>query len=280
MIYRNYSVLSSVYAKEKPEYLIQSIESMIHQTIVTDDYVIVKDGTLTRELDEILNVYAEKYEFIHIIGYKENRGLGAALNYGLKACKNELVARMDTDDIAVENRCEEQLHTFNNDPELEIVGTDIYEFTENEKNITGYKKMPSSSKDIIKYAHRRNPFNHPTVMYKKSSIFANGGYSEGQRGEDFELFTRMIFQEAKGYNINKPLVKYRAATDQYKRRASLIDTKAVVRVVKENYRNDYITLIDYLYVMVIQFAGLIVPKKIGNLLFKKIYREDYSKYDM
>lgn len=280
MKYENYSVLSSVYIKENPQYLIRSINSMLEQTRLTNDYVIVKDGPLTAELDCILEEYASKYEFIHIYGYQSNRGLGAALNFGLTKCKNELVARMDTDDIALIDRCEKELAVFNANPSIDIVGTAMYEFSGEEDNIIGVKLMPTSEHDIKKYSRRRNPFNHPTVMYKKSVVINNGGYIEGRRGEDFALFTEMVFSGCKGTNINEPLLKYRATGDQYRRRASLVDTQAVLGVMWKNYTNKYVKFYDFLLVATVQSIGILIPNKIGNFLYKKIFRTNITNNNL
>ncbi len=276
MVYENYSVLMSVYIKEKPEYLKRSIESILNQTICTNDFVIVKDGPITAVLDKVLEEYASKYDFIHICGYEKNRGLGFALNYGLKRCINELVARMDSDDISLPERCEKEVNLFNENQKLEIVGTNIYEFSDDENNITGLKKMPASQEDINKYARRRNPFNHPTVMYKRSSVLKYGVYQEGQRGEDIALFTKMVFEGCVCANIDEPLLKYRAAADQFDRRTSKTDSDAVIRVIKNNYKIGYIGLADYLYVAAVQIAGRFFPKSIGKTIYKKLYRTSIS----
>lgn len=268
----NYSVLSSVYHKENPEYLRLAIESILNQTVLTNDFVIVKDGPLTDELDCVLELYAQKYPFIRIVSLEKNCGLGAALNYGLKHCKNELVARMDTDDYSMPDRCEKQICEFNKDCNLEICGTNIDEFVSDISIIESTKVMPCSMQDIERYARRRNPFNHPTVMYKKSSVVKYGGYSEGQRGEDIELFTKMIFEGAKGYNIPESLLRYRAAPDQFERRSSVTDAEAVINVMKNNYGRHYISLADYLYVVFTQGIGIIIPKRFGKFLFNALFR--------
>lgn len=251
----NYSVLSSVYFKENPEYLKQSIDSILHQTVPTNDFVIVEDGPLTNELNAVLDEYAEKNPCIHLIKQPQNSGLGAALNVGLKQCKNEFVARMDTDDISLPDRCEKELKMFVRHPELDIVGTAIYEFSEDPDRPESIKEMPRTPKDIKSYARRRNPFNHPTVMYKKTVVVECGGYQETKRGEDFALFTKMVFEGHKGFNINKPLLKYRTNDDQFSRRTSRADTKAVIDVQLENYKKGYVKLYDLLYVTAFQIGG-------------------------
>lgn len=268
----NYSILMSVYFKEKQEYLKQSIDSMLSQTYLTNDFVIIKDGKLTKELEKMLLEYQKKYSFIHIFGYEKNRGLGYALNYGLEKCKNSLIARMDSDDISLPNRCEEQLKIFLNNPNIDIVGTSIYEFSNDENKIDSIKYMPTIENEIVKYSKRRNPFNHPTVMYKKEVIKELGGYPLGIRGEDFALFSKLIFKGKRGINIEKPLLKYRANKDMYERRSSLTDAKAVINVVKNNYKFGYISFLDYLVVFLLQILGVIIPKKLGYIIYKKLFR--------
>lgn len=269
----NYSILSSVYFKEKPEFLEQSIVSMLEQTKPTDDYVIVRDGPLTDELDAVLKKYRESNSNIKIISLEKNSGLGAALNVGLKHCKNELVARMDTDDIADKQRCEMQLEEFEKNSELDIVGTFMYEFSDNPNRIESIKTVPVTQEEIYKFGKRRNPFNHPTVMYKKSTVMNYGGYPETHRGEDIDLFTRMIFNKCKTKNIDKPLLKYRSSADMFKRRTSWIDTKAYISVMIRSYKMGYAGLKDLLYVFLIQGGAMICPTFLGRRIHKKLFRK-------
>lgn len=112
-----YTVLMSVYYKEKPEYLSLSIESMLNQTVKPDEFIIVKDGPLTTELDEVINNFVTAYpKTFNIIVNETNLGLGPALAKGIENSKNELIARMDSDDYVVSTRCERQLEKFREDP--------------------------------------------------------------------------------------------------------------------------------------------------------------------
>ena len=273
MNYPKYSVLTSVYKKENPQYLKRCIESIAEQTVKTDDFVIIKDGSLTEELEHVLTEMQEKYAFIHIYGYELNHGLGHALNFGLKKTTNEIVARMDSDDVSLPTRCQHQLDEFIANPALDIIGTSIFEFENTEENIVSVKYMPEKISDVRHYAKRRNPFNHPTVMYKKSSVIAHGGYMEGKRGEDFALFTKMIFEGCIGTNINKKLFLYRADENQFKRRSSFVDANAVISVAKQNFHNGYISVIDYLYIVLAQLMGFFIPASIGHRIFKKFFRK-------
>src|SRR5690606_35259065 len=137
-----YSVLMSIYIKEDPNHFRTSVESMLNQTVEPDDIVIVKDGPLTTELEEVIDEF-KKNDSVKIIELKENVGLGKALNIGLDNCNNEYIARMDADDISVNNRCEKQLQRFMKNPRLSVVGTSVAEFIDDPSNIVGYRNVPS-----------------------------------------------------------------------------------------------------------------------------------------
>ena len=174
----DYSILMSVYHKEKPEYLKEAIESMLSQTVKSNDFVIVCDGPLTKELYDVIEFYEkDKSNYIRRIQLEKNMGLGKALNIGLENCKNELVARMDSDDISVNNRIELQLKEFEKNSELVLCGTNISEFYESIDNIIGSRNVPSEYVQIIEFSKKRNPFNHPSVMFKKNIVKEVGSYS-------------------------------------------------------------------------------------------------------
>ena len=194
-----YSVLMSVYAKENPEYLRESIESIWNQTVKTDDFWVVCDGPLTKELDAVLeeNQKAHK-EVFHLLRLKENVGLGRALNEGLKCCKNEAVARMDSDDIACKDRCEKQLRVL--EEGIDIVSGTVVEFEKDILHCKAKRTLPLSKEEILKFAGRRNPFNHPCVMYRKEAVEKAGGYQHFYLFEDYYLWVRMLRKGCKGYS--------------------------------------------------------------------------------
>jgi glycosyltransferase involved in cell wall biosynthesis len=275
----NYSVLTSVYYKEKPEYLRLSINSILNQTVPTNDFVIVKDGPLTDELENVISEFKFKYpKIINIISLMDNVGLGAALNAGLKQCKNELVARMDTDDIALENRCELQLKEFESDSSLDIIGTFMYEFSDNPEDIIAVKVVPTQHDQIYKFGKRRNPFNHPTVMYKKSVILKYGGYSNMRRGQDIELFSRILYKGCKSKNIGKPLLKYRTNEKMIERRKSWITTKNYITVIYNSWKRGYSGLNDLLYVIILQVGLMVLPVSLVRYIYKVFFRR--SKDDI
>ena len=149
---------------------------MLSQTIPPDEYVIVKDGELNQDLENVLSEYSEKYNIFKILSLEVNSGCGPASIVGMKACTNDLVARIDSDDISLPNRCELELELFSNEDDLVVVGTDIYEFDKDPDKIIAIKRMPYSPEEIYQFGKRRNPINHSTVMMRKSIVMQYGGY--------------------------------------------------------------------------------------------------------
>lgn len=264
-----YSVLMSIYKKEKPEYFVQSLESMVNQTLMPDEIVIVKDGELTKDLEEVIDRYIDKYPgLFNIVPLKENVGLGRALDEGLKHCKNDLVARMDTDDISLPNRCELQINQFNENPELCIVGTMIDEFYDVPDNIISSRVVPTTNDAIYKFMKRRSPFNHPTVMYKKSEVIRCGGYGKMRRKQDLDLFSRMINNGCFAQNIDQSLLLFRSNEDNFKRRKSWSYCKSYIDVQYEIWKRGHCSLSDLAFVTTGQLVMFLAPmgllKKISN----------------
>jgi glycosyltransferase involved in cell wall biosynthesis len=270
-----YSVLMSLYIKEKPEYLKLAVESMIRQTIIPDEIVIVKDGPLTTELEEVLQEYMDKYpELFNIVAIENNIGLGLALNLGLKNCKNELVARMDTDDIAMPERCEKQLQAFEKDTELSILGGNISEFIDCEKNIVSRRIVPTDYTEIGRYLKKRCPLNHMTVMFKKSEVLKAGNYCEWFWNEDYYLWIRMFEAGCKFGNLPEVLVNVRVGKDMYKRRGGLEYFKSEAALQKYMLEKKIIGFRTFTYNVAIRFVlQVIMTDTMRGFVFKKLARK-------
>ncbi len=272
--YPHYSVLMSVYYKEKPEYLRQSLDSIFNQTILSDDIVMIEDGPLTEELYYVLDEYAERYgECFKRIANEKNEGLGNALRKGVLACKNELIARMDTDDISVLDRCEKQLKVFMQQSELDVVGGQINEFIDNPENVIGQRIVPCSHQDICLFLKKRDPFNHPTVMFKKSAVLSAGNYLELHYNEDFFLWARMFLNGAKFANLSDTLVNMRVSKDLYARRGGYSYYKCQKAMFKFLRKNKVISTIEYLQAKTIRFiVQVLMPNGIRQKFYKKFVR--------
>ena len=269
-----YSVLMSLYTKEKPEYLPLAIESMINQTIKPEEIIIVEDGPLNDELTKIVDKYKNNYpELFTIVKNETNLGLGLALNEGLKVARNELVARMDTDDISKPDRCEKQLKIFASDEELTIVGSWVDEFNSSIDDIISTRAVPESNEEIYRFAKKRSAFNHPVVMYKKSKVLQCDGYSNLRRNQDVDLFGRMLFAGCKAYNIQESLLWFRSNIDLAKRRKSWENTKSYIKTIKKFWKMGYASFGNYLSVALAQTMLFLMPAKMQNWVYRKFLRK-------
>lgn len=272
--YPKFSVLMSIYIKEKPQYIRQCFDSLLHQTVMANEWVIVEDGPLTKEIYQLLDEYQRQYpNLIKRVILKENQGLGRALREGIIHCTYELIARMDTDDIARKDRFEKQIAMFEQDSELDICGSHIKEFDKTPNEILAIRKVPIKEKQILEYQKRRDSFNHMTVMYKKSAVLKAGNYQHALLMEDSLLWVNMMRNGAKCANIDDYLVYVRTGTKMFERRGGLSYFKKYHQGRKKIYETGYISWWDYICTLVIQFGVSILPNKIRKILFINFLRE-------
>ncbi len=186
-----FSVLMSLYDKENPEFLSECLASLVNQTRQADEIVLVFDGAINLALQKVVQEFKPQLP-LTIIALTKNVGLGQALNAGLNACQHDWVMRMDTDDICVANRFEQQINFIQSHPEIDVLGGQIIEF---EKQLSQGKKsrtVPTSHEAIFTSAKSRNPINHMTVAFKKSAVQAVGSYRHAPLFEDYDLWVRLL----------------------------------------------------------------------------------------
>ena len=268
-----YSVLMSVYYTERQEYLKASMRSIDEKTVPTDDFVLVCDGPLNKGLDLVVEQMQALFgNKLQVVRLEENRGLGNALNEGMKKCHCPLVARMDSDDISRPDRCERQLKIFKDHPDIDIVSGIIEEFENDPSQIVGRRKPPEHNEEIVQYAKTRNPFNHPCVMYKKERVEAAGGYQDFYLLEDYYLWIRMILKKYRGYNIQEPLLWMRTGNGMYKRRSGwkyVISQKRLFQYMK---KQGFISTSLYYRSIIIRTASSLFPNELRTFLYRTFLR--------
>lgn len=270
----NYSVLMSVYYKENAQYLRRAMDSMWEQTIPTDDFVLVCDGPLTPELDRVIVEMEQQHgDILRVVRLEKNVGLGNALNAGIKKCKNELVARMDSDDISRPDRCEKQLAVFCEKAEVCVVSGVVEEFTASPDKINARRVLPEMQDQILSFARKRNPFNHPCVMYKKSAVEASGGYRDIYLLEDYYLWIRMLQKGFVGYNLQEPLLWMRAGSDMYKRRSGWRYAKSQKALCKYMKDSGFISEVQYIKSCMIRSGSSLAPNWLRKFMFEKVLRK-------
>ena len=225
-----FSLLLPVYAKDDPAQLTRAFTSAVdEQTLPPTEAVIVRDGPVPTALQRLLDELVEQSPVpARVLALPENVGLAHALTAGLAACAHEVVARMDADDVALPERFAKQLALI--DAGYDLVGAGLYEFVDDEHETIGRRTPPTGETHIRAYARFHDPFNHPTVVYRKAAVAAAGGYVPVGLMEDYWLFARMLATGARAENLAEPLVKYRVGAGAYARRGGLAQLRAEVRL--------------------------------------------------
>ena len=263
----------SVYYKEQPDYLRQAMESVRGQTVPTNDFVLVCDGPLTDGLEAVIREEQEKCgPILHVVRLEENGGLGNALEKGLKLCRNELVARMDSDDISRPDRCEKQLELFGRYPDVSLSSGAVSEFITDPKHPTGKRTLPVTDEEIRAFSRKRNPMNHPCVMFQKRAVENAGGYRETYHlFEDYDLWVRMLMCGAKARNVKDVLLDMRSPADMYQRRGGKRYAGDMLRFHRWMKENDWISERDYLFGAVPHAVVCMLPNGIRKLVYKVLH---------
>ncbi len=264
-----FSVLISIYKKENPIWLREALDSVFAQTIQPDEIVLVKDGPLTEDLELVLREYEQKHPIFNFVVNETNLGLGLALQKGVLACKNEIIARMDTDDIIPPDRFEKQLAKMKEG--YDVVSCWSQLFIGDRSNVIAVKTRPEKHEDIIKLAHRRSPVCHAAAFMRKSAVLKAGNYQHRLYYEDYNLWVRMIQCGAKFYNVQEVLYEIRTTDDQLNRRGGWSYLKRELKYLREFYDMGFYTRKDLLINSSIRIVARLMPPKLRSSVFKKIW---------
>lgn len=268
-----FSVLMSVYQKENAEYLEKSLQSLLEQTLIPNEILIIKDGPLTEKLDQVIDKFSIQYpNLFEIYSLNENHGLAYALAYGVQKAKYEYIARMDSDDIAVPERMEKQIKAMIKG-HFDVYGGQIAEFEGTIENIIAKREVPTEMKAIEDFAHRRNPFNHMTVMFRKNKIVELGNYHELAGFEDYDLWIRAIQKQYRLGNSNDVYVYVRAGRDMMNRRGGISYIKENYRARRQFKRENFYTIKDFLITTLGVTATSLIPDKLRYFIYYKLLRK-------
>lgn len=269
-----YSFLICVYGKDNPDFLKISIESMLSQTVSPDEIVLVEDGPLTPELYGVIEEASIAHPGVfNIVKNEKNLGLAKALNNGILHAKNELIARMDADDISMPERCELQLQAFEEQPDLDIIGTSTAAFDNDPEVITSVNHAAETPEAIYKRGKRRAAFSHVSVMYRKSTLLKYGLYGDYRRAQDTDLFCRMIYGGCHVRNLPQILVKVRKDDGMYRRGKSRQSLKCILKIRKNLWKIGYMSFADYLVLWFSYNIRAILPLSVQRFVYKTVKKK-------
>jgi glycosyltransferase involved in cell wall biosynthesis len=269
-----FALLMTVYGGDRQEYVREAFLSAVDaQTLRPDQVVLVQDGPVGPELAGCLaELIAASPVQVTFIRLAENRGLGPALDAGLQASRYDIVARMDADDVAMPHRFQLQVPLVAAGADL--VGAGLLEFGSGIEDIVGRRTPPSDPHDIARYSRLHDPFNHPTVVYRRSAVIAAGGYGDLPLMEDYWLFVRMIANGVRVENVAEPLVYYRVGNGAYERRGGRELLRSELRLQREMRRERFISQPQYVRNVVVRGGYRLVP----TLIRRPVYRWIVATY--
>ncbi len=261
-----FSVLLPVYAGDDPAFFTRALESVsIDQSLKPDEIVIVRDGEVSDEIEAILDAAIDGSAVggvpVTVVRIGHNRGLADALVEGLKACRYEIVARADADDISLPHRFATQIPVIVGDggEPLDLLGAAIQEF-ETEAGPRGVVRvLPTTPEKITEMARFRDPFNHPTVVYRKAAVARAGGYRRLAKMEDYWLFVRMLQTGSRVANLAEPLVLYRVGAGAYQRRGGEEMLRSEIELQRAFMTSGFVTRRQGLRNIVVRGGYRLVP---------------------
>lgn len=268
-----FSVSMCVYGGDDALWFKTAVDSILNGTLMPNEIVLVVDGPVPAELNKVISEYETDSHF-NIIRFKENRGQGEARRAGLKACKNNLVAIMDSDDICVADRFCIQLDIFCEHPDADVIGGQIIEFIDTPENTVGKRIVPAENSDIYEYMKKRCPMNLVTVMFKKDSVEKAGGFIDLYGEEDYYLWVRMAKMGMKFYNVPETLVNVRVGEDMYNRRGGIKYFKSEKKMQKYMLRSNIIGIGTYIINILKRFiVQVLMPNRVRGWVFRHFARE-------
>ena len=271
-----FSIITSVYKNDKPEYVREALDSMlVEQTTKPSEIVLVRDGQVLEELENLLNEYESRYPNIfNIIRLEQNGGLGNALKLGVESAKYDIAARMDSDDICLPNRFELQLKYLMEHPETDIVGGQMTEFIGSSDNIVGTRVVPCTKTEIYEYMKNRCALNHVTVMFRKDAVLKAGNYQDWFWNEDYYLWIRMMIKNCQFANLPETLVNVRSGADQYARRGGRKYYESEKGIKKLQLENKMISKLEYFYFVAQRYIiQILMPNWLRGWVFRTFARK-------
>ena len=270
---RAFSVLIPVYGEELPGHLDRALSSLEDQTLRPDEIVLVKDGPLSEALESVIERHRRpggpKYV---VVALPRREGVGPALNHGLKRCRHEWVARMDSDDIAFPMRFEKQLAFLESNADYDLVGAWIGEFEEDPARFSAIRAVPSTHEEIRRYASLRNPLNHMTVVFRKSAVEAAGGYPACRDFEDYTLWIHMLMRGAKMANLPEVLVAARAGRHMIRRRVGYRYARHEWSFQRHLYRIGYLDGRRRIRNLLLRIPPRFLPGFLAERLYRVLWR--------
>ena len=271
-----YSVVTSVYKNDNPAFVERALDSITTlQTLPPDEVVLIVDGPVPNLLESLIQLREKESNGLYrVIWLKENGGLGNALRLGVEKAKNDIIVRMDSDDVATSDRIQKQIEYLQQHPECDVVGGQMTEFIGAEENVVGSRIVPQTTEDIQSWLKSRCPLNHVTVAMRRSKVLEVGNYIDWHYNEDYYLWIRMAEAGYNFANLPDTLVNVRVGKDMYARRGGWKYFKSEKGLQDYMLKKKMISLPRYAFNVAVRFGVQVaMPNSLRALVFQKLFRK-------
>lgn len=255
-----FSVLMSVYAKERPEWLRDALHSLVEQTLLPDEIVCVKDGPLPDELENALQDFLrEQPQRVRIVALPKNVGLGLALRRGMEECRQDIIARMDSDDISLRDRFEVEFGFLSRNPDIDVVSSWVGVFWADANSPTYIRRGPTDHDSISRLARFRFPMNHPASMFRRNAVLSAGGYTDFRGIEDYHLWARLLMNGSRMACIPEVLYMLREGNELVNRRSGFRHARMQFRLHRELKRMGFLTFWQFVRNVMLRYCACLAP---------------------
>jgi glycosyltransferase involved in cell wall biosynthesis len=269
-----FSVLISIFSGAVPEEFSRALSSIWErQTKKPSEIVLIIDGPIPKTLEQVVSKKKEEIgSALSLVFLPDNLGLGEALRIGVTKCRFDWIARMDADDVSDSERFEKQISVIESVPDLDIIGSYVQERSNAASTPAKLRRCPISHKDIVRYAKKRCPFNHPTVMFKKEAIIRAGNYLGYRNYQDYELWVRLIQSGAKCLNIAEPLVTMKVDQDLIGRRGGLRYACLEYNIQQKFLTTRFLSKVEFFRNVTIRISVRLLPRSIRRWFYSSVLR--------
>lgn len=269
---QKFSVLLNIYAKDRPAWIKQALDSVLSNTVRPTEVVIMVDGPVGKDIQAVLEA-AAKNKIVRILSHPVNIGRGAALGYAVPKCTYDLIALMDADDVCRRDRFEKQLAAFAANGDLAVCGGQIQEVDAETFAPLCERRVPLTHKDIKKYLKTRMPFNNVTVMFKKAAVLEAGNYKAFGMVEDYYMWARVLAKRKIVQNVPDVLVDARVGKEMYNRRSGWNYFHMNKLLFDKMRELGLVNFADYYYTLSVRFCvQVLMPNWMRSMFYKKALR--------
>lgn len=270
------SVVLPTFGGDDSDTLRAALESIVSQTRIPDELVIVRDGPVPGANEAVIKEFESEYSFVRLITLAENQGRALARKVGVERCQGDVVAMMDADDISVPSRLERQTTYLQENLEIDVVGAQLLEFDPETGEEIGVRALPTDHDKICNLAKTRSPVSQSTVMFRREAALDAGNYRDVDRMEDYGLWVRMLVNGARFANIPEVLVKARTGDEMYERRAGWEYAREELRLQREFVALGFISPFRALRNVALRVPIRFVPNAIRAYVYETLFRTEPS----